>query len=95
MVERKTAGEVCLDGKRIACQPPTVPPTRIGIKMAIVTQNCYSDARNRRSSGVCRLNSSQSMNTKSPFILSIGGFLGMGSRVVVVPYETLTFSEKG
>jgi hypothetical protein len=35
------------------------------------------------------------MNTKSPFILSIGGFLGMGSRVVVVPYETLTFSEKG
>jgi len=68
MVERKTAGEVCLDGKRTASQPPknvirrqplgptTVLPTRIGIRMAIVAQNRYSDARNWRSSGVCRFN---------------------------------------
>jgi hypothetical protein len=30
---------------------------------------------------------------KQPYaVLSIGGFLGMGSRLVVVPYDTLTFA---
>jgi hypothetical protein len=31
---------------------------------------------------------------KQPYaVLSIGGFLGMGTRLVVVPYETLKFAE--
>jgi hypothetical protein len=30
---------------------------------------------------------------KQPYaVLSVGGFLGMGSRLVVVPYDTLTFT---
>ena len=94
MVERKTAGEVCLDGKRIACQPPknvirrqplgptSVLHARIGIGMAIVARNRYSDARNWRSSGVSR------------FILSIVGFLSTGCRPVVAPYDTLIVSDE-
>jgi hypothetical protein len=32
---------------------------------------------------------------KQPYaVLSIGGFLGMGTRLVVVPYETLKFADK-
>ena len=32
---------------------------------------------------------------KHPYaVLSIGGFLGMGTRLVVVPYETLKFADK-
>jgi hypothetical protein len=32
---------------------------------------------------------------KQPYaVLSVGGFLGMGTRLVVVPYDTLTFSDK-
>lgn len=32
---------------------------------------------------------------KQPYaVLSIGGFLGMGTHLVVVPYDTLRFSEK-
>jgi hypothetical protein len=35
-----------------------------------------------------------SSNGKQPFaVLSIGGFLGMGTRLVVVPYESLTFAD--
>jgi hypothetical protein len=34
-----------------------------------------------------------SRDGKQPYaVLSIGGFLGMGSRLVVVPYDTLKFS---
>ena len=34
-----------------------------------------------------------SRDGKQPYaVLSIGGFLGMGSRLVVVPYETLRFA---
>jgi hypothetical protein len=34
-----------------------------------------------------------SSDGKQPFaVLSVGGFLGMGTRLVVVPYETLKFS---
>jgi chaperonin GroEL (HSP60 family) len=40
--------------RRRAGEPMTVPRTRIGIKIAIVAQNRYSDARNWRSSGACR-----------------------------------------
>ena len=36
-----------------------------------------------------------SRDGKQPYaVLSIGGFLGMGSRLVVVPYETLRFADK-
>lgn len=36
-----------------------------------------------------------SSDGKKPFaVLSIGGFLGMGTRLVVVPYETLKFGDK-
>jgi len=32
---------------------------------------------------------------KQPFaVLSIGGFLGIGARLVVIPYDTLRFEEK-
>jgi len=32
---------------------------------------------------------------KQPYaVLSVGGFLGMGTRLVVVPYDTLKFAEK-
>jgi len=32
---------------------------------------------------------------KQPYaVLSIGGFLGMGTRLVVVPYDTLKFADK-
>jgi PRC-barrel domain len=35
-----------------------------------------------------------SRDGKQPYaVLSIGGFLGMGSRLVVVPYDTLKFSD--
>jgi PRC-barrel domain len=34
-----------------------------------------------------------SADGKQPYaVLSIGGFLGMGTRLVVVPYDTLTFT---
>ncbi len=36
-----------------------------------------------------------SSDGKQPFaVLSIGGFLGMGSHLVVVPYDTLRFAEQ-
>jgi hypothetical protein len=36
-----------------------------------------------------------SSDGKQPYaVLSIGGFLGMGTRLVVVPYDTLKFSDK-
>jgi hypothetical protein len=36
-----------------------------------------------------------SLDGKHPYaVLSIGGFLGMGTRLVVVPYETLNFADK-
>jgi PRC-barrel domain len=36
-----------------------------------------------------------SRDGKQPYaVLSIGGFLGMGTRLVVVPYETLKFANK-
>ncbi len=36
-----------------------------------------------------------SLDGKQPYaVLSIGGFLGMGTHMVVVPYETLRFAEK-
>jgi PRC-barrel domain len=36
-----------------------------------------------------------SSNGKEPYaVLSIGGFLGMGTHLVVVPYDTLKFAEK-
>jgi hypothetical protein len=36
-----------------------------------------------------------SRDGKQPYaVLSIGGFLGMGNRLVVVPYETLKFADK-
>jgi sporulation protein YlmC with PRC-barrel domain len=36
-----------------------------------------------------------SSDGKQPYaVLSIGGFLGMGDRLVVVPYETLRFGDK-
>ena len=36
-----------------------------------------------------------SRDGKQPFaVLSIGGFLGMGTRLVVVPYDSLTFADK-
>ena len=36
-----------------------------------------------------------SRDGKQPYaVLSIGGFLGMGTRLVVVPYETLRFADK-
>jgi PRC-barrel domain protein len=36
-----------------------------------------------------------SPNGKQPYaVLSVGGFLGMGAHLVVVPYETLKFDEK-
>jgi PRC-barrel domain protein len=36
-----------------------------------------------------------SRDGKQPYaVLSIGGFLGMGTRLVVVPYEMLRFGEK-
>jgi PRC-barrel domain protein len=36
-----------------------------------------------------------SRDGKQPYaVLSIGGFLGMGTRLVVVPYETLKFADK-
>jgi hypothetical protein len=32
---------------------------------------------------------------KQPYaVLSVGGFLGMGTRLIVVPYDTLTFTDK-
>jgi hypothetical protein len=35
-----------------------------------------------------------SLDGKQPYaVLSIGGFLGMGTRLVVVPYETLKFAD--
>jgi hypothetical protein len=35
-----------------------------------------------------------SSDGKQPYaVLSVGGFLGMGTRLVVVPYETLKFSD--
>ena len=35
-----------------------------------------------------------SSDGKQPYaVLSIGGFLGMGSRLVVVPYDTLKFTD--
>src|ERR1041385_5786273 len=36
-----------------------------------------------------------SADGKQPYaVLSVGGFLGMGTRMVVVPYETLKFVDK-
>src|ERR1700730_6812736 len=36
-----------------------------------------------------------SSDGKQPYaVLSIGGFLGMGTRLVVVPYDTLKFADK-
>jgi len=36
-----------------------------------------------------------SLDGKEPYaVLSIGGFLGMGSHLVVVPYDTLKFADK-
>jgi PRC-barrel domain len=36
-----------------------------------------------------------SLDGKEPYaILSIGGFLGMGTHLVVVPYDTLKFADK-
>ena len=36
-----------------------------------------------------------SSDGKQPYaVLSVGGFLGMGTRLVVVPYETLKFADK-
>src|SRR5579859_2939405 len=36
-----------------------------------------------------------SSDGKQPFaVLSIGGFLGMGSHLVIVPYESLKFADK-
>ena len=36
-----------------------------------------------------------SADGKQPYaVLSVGGFLGMGTRLVVVPYETLKFVDK-
>src|ERR1700736_5258867 len=36
-----------------------------------------------------------SLDGKQPYaVLSIGGFLGMGTRLVVVPYDTLKFADK-
>jgi len=36
-----------------------------------------------------------SRDGRQPYaVLSIGGFLGMGTRLVVVPYETLRFADK-
>ncbi len=36
-----------------------------------------------------------SLDGKQPYaVLSVGGFLGMGSRLVVVPYDTLKFADK-
>ncbi len=36
-----------------------------------------------------------SSDGKQPYaVLSIGGFLGLGARLVVVPYETLQFGDK-
>ncbi len=36
-----------------------------------------------------------SSDGKQPYaVLSIGGFLGVGTHLVVVPYETLKFAEK-
>jgi hypothetical protein len=36
-----------------------------------------------------------SSDGKQPYaVLSIGGFLGMGSHLVVVPYDSLTFADK-
>jgi hypothetical protein len=36
-----------------------------------------------------------SRDGKQPYaVLSIGGFLGMGTRLAVVPYETLRFADK-
>lgn len=35
-----------------------------------------------------------SSDSKQPYaVLSVGGFLGMGTRLVVVPYETLKFTD--
>ena len=35
-----------------------------------------------------------SSNGKQPYaVLSVGGFLGMGTRLVVVPYDTLKFAD--
>jgi hypothetical protein len=35
-----------------------------------------------------------SSDSKQPYaLLSVGGFLGMGTRLVVVPYETLKFTD--
>ena len=36
-----------------------------------------------------------SSDGKQPYaVLSVGGFLGMGTRMVVVPYDSLTFTNK-
>jgi hypothetical protein len=36
-----------------------------------------------------------SSDGKQPYaVLSVGGFLGMGTRLVVVPYDTLKFADK-
>ena len=36
-----------------------------------------------------------SVDGKEPYaVLSVGGFLGMGTHLVVVPYDTLKFAEK-
>jgi hypothetical protein len=36
-----------------------------------------------------------SADGKQPYaVLSVGGFLGMGTRLVVVPYDTLKFGDK-
>ena len=36
-----------------------------------------------------------SRDGKQPYaVLSVGGFLGMGTRLVVVPYDTLKFADK-
>ena len=36
-----------------------------------------------------------SSDGKQPYaVLSVGGFLGIGTHLVVVPYETLTFADK-
>jgi hypothetical protein len=36
-----------------------------------------------------------SLDGKQPYaVLSIGGFLGLGTRLVVVPYDTLKFADK-